>query len=129
MVKRTPLPGRPPGRLLLTLSVRMFGMVLLWYGNPSWVRRRKLVLPYYTIRLMPVVPALPSAWTTTASTEFACLAKGMHTLGDWCFFDRHLNSGPCCCRLLLPLVFLRHRRRAEPSASCGPTLAKQVHRK
>ena len=113
MVERTPLLGRPPGRLLLALGVGRPDMVLLWSGTPSCIRRRKFVLPYYTIRLMPVVPAVPRPWTSTTSAEFAWLAKGMHTLADWHCFDRHLNPGLCWCRLLLPLVFLRHRRRAE----------------
>ena len=39
------------------------------------------------------------------------LRKGIHTLADWGCFDRYLWFGLCCCRqLLLPLVFLRHRR-------------------
>ena len=72
LVEPIPFLGRPPGGLLLILGVREPDMVLLWYGSPFWVRRRKLILLYYTVRRMPVAPAALRPWTRTASAEFAC---------------------------------------------------------
>lgn len=54
------------------------------------------------------------------------LRKGIHTLVDWSCFDRHLSFDLCCCRLLLPLVFLRHRRRAERGPSCSYDFGKTM---
>jgi hypothetical protein len=131
MVERTPLLGRPPGRLLLTLCVGMPDMVLLlWYGTPSCIRRRKFVLPYYTIRRMPVVPAAAaSPWTNTASAEFARLRK---TSAPWLTGVASTGTSTlvsAAAAFFFPLSFFAIGGGQSEVQVAVQVLAKQGHRK